>query len=151
MGLMGNNICVQVALVVADMEKAIKKCTEIFGEPPVNEVVTDPYEQSKCTYRGNPSDARAKLAFFSLGEQIMLELIEPDENPSTWRECLEKNNGKSCLHHIAFNINDMPVILKKFNDIGVATVQTGDYEGGRYGYIDEIEDLGLTIELLESL
>jgi len=51
----------------------------------------------------NPSSestpARCLQAFFELGS-VQIELIQPDENPSVWREDLDKN-GEG-IHHIAF-------------------------------------------------
>ncbi|GFR39044.1 hypothetical protein PRECH8_23400 [Insulibacter thermoxylanivorax] len=52
-------------------------------------------------YNGEVTAARAKLAFFDMGS-LQLELIEPDEHPSTWREHLDQH-GEG-VHHIAFQI-----------------------------------------------
>lgn len=105
------------------------------------------YDEAHTEFHGQPSQARAKLAFFDMGS-VQLELIEPDENPSTWREFLDKY-GEG-VHHIAFVIKDMEGKVKKLERNGMHLLQRGDYKGGRYSYIDTLEQLKVLIELLEN-
>ncbi|HHX65119.1 MAG TPA: VOC family protein, partial [Chloroflexi bacterium] len=107
----------------------------------------DPAEQSHISYRGESTPARAKLAFFDLG-QVRLELIEPVDGPSTWREFLDAH-GQG-IHHIAFTVRGMDDVLARLESIGGETVQRGDYVGGRYAYVDAVAGLGAVLELLEN-
>jgi len=91
--------------------------------------------------------ARAKLAFIEL-KNITLELIEPDRNPSTWREFLD-THGEG-VHHVAFEIKGMDEKTALLGKKGMPLLQKGDYEGGRYAYIDGTAQLGLILELLEN-
>lgn len=59
----------------------------------------------------------------------------------------EKGEG---FHHIAFQIKDTEQKTKVLTDNGLEVVQTGDYEGGRYTYIDAREELKLYVETLEN-
>ena len=43
-------------------------------------IVTDGYDVALTEYNGQPSNATAKLAFFNVGDNVTIELIEPDEN-----------------------------------------------------------------------
>jgi len=98
---------------------------------------------------GQPSEARAKLAFFKAGENLNIELIEPDKDPnSTWRHDLDAN-GEG-FHHIAFVINGMKEKIEICGKQGFKLLQTGEYPGGRYAYIDANEKLKLVLELLEN-
>jgi 4-hydroxyphenylpyruvate dioxygenase-like putative hemolysin len=73
----------------------------VLGLPRPDVIVTDDYEQARTVYRGQPSPARAKLAFFDMG-QVKIELIEPIGDLSAWKETLNaKGEG---IHHIAFQI-----------------------------------------------
>lgn len=137
----------QVAIVVHDIEAKVKAWADVLGVPVPEIMTTAPLEQSQLHYQGEPSEARAKLAFISLG-QVTLELIEPIGGPSTWRDALEQH-GES-LHHIAFNIKGMKEKIAYLGAKGVPLVQTGEYTGGRYAYADGVPKLGAVLELLEN-
>ena len=142
-----NSVC-QVALVVKDIDKAIEKYAMLFGVPKPGYIITDELEKAHTTYRGRPSSAQAKLAFFDLGK-IQLELIEPVGEPSTWLDGLQAN-GES-FHHLAFIVEDTKAVVKAFEEQGVQAVQQGYYEGGMYTYIDSREKFGVVFELLQDL
>jgi methylmalonyl-CoA/ethylmalonyl-CoA epimerase len=144
---LGTTTVTQIGLVVADIDKSIDAYCSILGLPRPNVIVTDEYEQAKTSYNGHPTPARAKLAFFDLG-QVSLELIEPVGEPSTWKEALEKN-GEG-FHHIAFQIKDTAKVVQNLQSNGVEMVQQGQYTGGMYTYMDATQKLGLVLELLEN-
>ena len=110
-------------------------------------IETDGYAVSHATYRGKPTHAQAKLAFFDMG-QLSLELIQPISEPSTWKEHLD-TSGES-VHHIAFRIKDTDQVIQELNEVGIPVVQQGDYTGGRYTYLDGTAQLGVALELLEN-
>ncbi len=87
---LGTTTVTQIGLVVANIDKSIDAYCSVLGLPRPDVIETDEYEKAKTSYRGHPTPARAKLAFFDLG-QVSLELIEPVGEPSTWKEALEKN------------------------------------------------------------
>lgn len=145
--LNGKEVC-QVGIVVPDIEKAVKKYTDLFGVTVPTVELTDPYDIAHTFYKGKPTEAQAKLVFFDIGMPV-IELIEPVGGPSTWKDFLDtKGQG---MHHVAFLIENMEEQCKRFADeFNMETVQTGDYEGGCYAYIDATAQLGLFIELLEK-
>lgn len=144
---LGSTTVVQVAIVVRDIEAKARAWAEILGVPVPDVRLTDPAATSHAEYRGQPTPARAKLAFFNLG-QVSLELIEPVDGPSTWRDQLDKH-GES-LHHIAFRIKGMKERVAYLEGKGIPLVQRGEYKGGRYAYLDGIAQLGAVLELLEN-
>jgi 4-hydroxyphenylpyruvate dioxygenase-like putative hemolysin len=109
--------------------------------------VTDPVEQAQTEYKGRRTPARAKLAFFQLG-QVALELIEPLDGPSTWRDQLEAHDEG--VHHIAFAVQGMRDKLASLAGEGMSLIQKGEYTGGRYAYVDSSATLGVILELLED-
>jgi methylmalonyl-CoA/ethylmalonyl-CoA epimerase len=143
---LGTNVVTQVCVVVKDCEKSAKAYAELFGVEAPKPFLSGPLEDAHTLYRGKPTDARARMAFFHLG-QVDLELIEPTGGPSTWREHLEKH-GES-VHHIAFKVPSMKQALSFLNGQGMPTVQTGDFGSGCYGYVDSAPKLGVILELLE--
>jgi len=146
-GLFGQGVVVQIGVVVKDIEKASAAYADFLGVVAPQWSWTDAEDKAHTRFKGKPSPARAKLAFIEL-ENITLELIEPDRNPSTWREFLDsKGEG---VHHIAFEIKGMDDKTALLEKKGMPLLQKGDYEGGRYAYIDATAKLGLILELLEN-
>jgi hypothetical protein len=145
--LLNNHNIVQIGLVVDNIETAVQAWSFLLGISPPDIIVTDPPELAHTEYQHQPSPARAKLAFFQLG-QITLELIEPLGEPSTWRDQLAAH-GPS-LHHIAFEIKGMADQLATLAEHGLPLLQRGDYSGGRYAYVDGQQRLGTVVELLEN-
>lgn len=143
-----NTTVAQIAIVVHDIEEACKRWAQILGQPVPNVIITQPGNEVNMTYRGQPSNAQAKLAFFNLG-QVQLELIEPVGEPSTWKEALDKN-GES-VHHIAFWTEDMQASADFLKQHGIPLVQRGDMGEGQYAYFDAQQQLGVQIELLERV
>jgi catechol 2,3-dioxygenase-like lactoylglutathione lyase family enzyme len=145
-GLSHATLC-QIAFVVDDIEKAAKAWAAVLGLPTPGWSMVDPYETSHAQYKGKPTAARAKMAFFQLGS-MAIELIEPVGGPSTWRDDL--GAGGSRIHHIAFQVKDAEQATQCLERQGIRVVQTGDYPGGRYVYLDAVSHLGTVLELLAT-
>ncbi len=79
---------------------------------------------------------------------LQLELIEPDEHPSTWREYLDQHGEGP--HHIVFVVDDLKEKVTVMEDKGMTLQQKGEYPGGRYAYMDTLKDLKIITELLEN-
>ena len=144
----GSDVVCQVGIIVSDVEKTAQAWADLLGVEKPTAHITDDKSKSHIKYQGATTDARAKLAFFNLG-QVQLELIEPVGSPSTWAEFLEKH-GQG-IHHIAFRIKGMDEVLVELQAHDVPLVQRGDYTGGRYAYVDGVPTLGAILELLENL
>ena len=144
---LGTTTITQVGIIVQDIEAKARAWAEVLGLPVPGIMVTDAYELAQTEYNGEPSQARAKLAFFRLG-QVELELIEPIGEPSTWQDQLDQHGDS--LHHIAFEIKGMPEKVAYLEARGISLVQRGEYPGGRYAYLDGNAQLGAILELLEN-
>ena len=144
---LGSTIITQVGIIVQDIEAKARAWAEVLGLPVPEIMITDSYERAQTQYDGKPSNARAKLAFFPLG-QVDLELIEPVGEPSTWQDQLDEHGDS--LHHIAFQIKGMGERVAFLEGKGLSLVQRGEYPGGRYAYVDGSAQLGAILELLEN-
>jgi catechol 2,3-dioxygenase-like lactoylglutathione lyase family enzyme len=144
---LGTTTITQIGIIVGNIAAKARAWSEIFGLPLPEIRETAGYEQTQAEYDGQPTGARAKLAFFNLG-QVQVELIEPVDGPSTWREQLERHGDS--LHHIAFRIQGMGEKVAYLGGHGIPLVQRGEYTGGRYAYLDGIGQLGTILELLEN-
>ncbi|MCL2820157.1 MAG: VOC family protein [Oscillospiraceae bacterium] len=151
MQLIGTNTLTQVALVVNDIEKTKTRLAKFFGIEVPPTLGSGDYEITKTEVKGKPSpDAACKMAFFQVGNGVSLELIEPNDVPSVWRDFLnEKGEG---IHHIAFNVKGMENAIKSCEDFGMELVQKGNYGdgGGCYSYLEGGEGLPFILELLEN-
>ena len=144
---LGTTMVTQVGIIVEDIEARARAWSEILGLPMPRIMITDTVDIAQTEYKGKPTSARAKLAFFHMG-QVDIELIEPISEPSTWKEQLNQH-GVS-LHHIAFQIQGMRDKVAYLDSKGLPLVQRGEYTGGRYAYIDGSAQLGCILELLEN-
>lgn len=143
---LGSTTLAQVAIVVHDIDEARKRFAALFGVEPPDVITTEPGDSVQMAYRGHPSNAQCKLAFFNLG-QTQLELIQPLGGNSTWQEGLDKH-GES-VHHIAFWTEDMQQSADFLRSQQIPMIQRGDMGPGQYAYFDGENRLGVVIELLE--
>ncbi len=144
---LGTTTVTQVGIIVSDIETKAKAWSEILGLPMPNIIITDTVEKAQTEYAGASTPARAKLAFFHMG-QVDLELIEPIGSPSTWKDQLDQHGDS--IHHVAFKVEGLTDKLAHLEANGVPLVQRGEYTGGRYAYVDGNAQLGCVLELLEN-
>jgi catechol 2,3-dioxygenase-like lactoylglutathione lyase family enzyme len=153
-GLMNTRVMVQVGYIVRDIEATKRKYAEFFGVdvPETVDGTEGPakFSVTQTTYKGkkNP-EINAKLAFFEVGGVMAIELIEPNETPSLWRDWLEEH-GEG-IQHIAFVVDSIDETIPRCEAFGMNVLQTGNFAAGdgRYAYMDATKDLKTIIELLE--
>jgi len=140
---------VQVALVCKNIEASAKRWAEVLGMEVPKVTTTRPGREVKVIYHGKPSDGRAKLAFFKMG-QVTLELIEPVGSDTSWKYVLDKH-GEG-VHHLGFQVADMEKTVQTLQRLGMPEEHRGRYDkdNGAYVYFDTRKALGITIELLHS-
>ncbi len=144
MGIIDPKKICQIALVVKDIEKVAKNYAELFGVDVPEIEPVPPQEETHIVYRGKPSATRAKLCVFDLGS-VVLELSEPDELPSSWKEFLDKK-GEG-VHHIGFQVEDRAAVLDAFAKRGIPVRHVGEYPGGTYTFMDSEEQFGVVLNL----
>ena len=76
----------------------------------------------------------------------MIELHEPDEHPSTFREFLDKHgNG---VHHLGFQVGDKrDAIVGELSDMGYDLRTVGYYPGSSWTIVDTEDDLGVNLNI----
>lgn len=136
-----------IAIVVEDIEKTLAEYCKLFQLEKPNVKWTGKPEEAQVWYRGERTPAMAKQAFLQIGS-LRVEFMEPDEHDSTWREYLKKK-GEG-FHHIAYEISSMKDTLEVMEKSQITPVQTGQYNSGRYAYVESEEKLDLMLELLEN-
>jgi 4-hydroxyphenylpyruvate dioxygenase and related hemolysins len=153
-GILGTKVMVQVGFIVRDIESTKNKFAEFFGVPvPPTIIATEGNKKFGITQtvfedKFEP-EIDAKLAFFEVGGEMSIELIEPNEKNSIWKNHLdEKGEG---IQHIAFVVDSIDERVKKCEAFGMKVVQKGNFSAGdgRYAYVDASDSLKTCIELLE--
>lgn len=143
---------VQIGAVVENLEETIRVLSEVFGLGPFRTIEWPPAgrEDLERSYRGEPGAFTARLAFTEIGP-IELELIQPLQGASAWKEFLEKRGPG--LHHIRFNTYDLEPALEYLASRGVGIAQMG--QGIRPGTVFvnlDTEDLvGFGIEIFKAV
>ncbi|NBD22948.1 VOC family protein [Paenibacillus glycinis] len=133
----------QIAMIVRDVEKATARFAELLGVPAPKVIMANEDGSDTVTYMGQPTKGRVRLSFFHM-ENLVVEFIEPTEDPTTWKEFLDtKGPG---VHHIAFKAkNRMLETAAKLEAFGYPLIQNGD----KYAYVESTGDLGVILELLD--
>ena len=139
----------QIGYIVRDIEKTRKEFARFFGveEPPI--VSSGEFSVTRTEYRGEPApEASCRMCFFYYGD-LQMELIEPNEAPSAWRDFLEQH-GEG-IHHLAFNVRGMQENIDRCEEWGMKLSQRGEYRrgDGRYAFLDATDSLKMFVELLE--
>ncbi len=147
---LGENTIFQICVVVNDVERYAQQYSEIFGlEKPTEYHLTAGHEATKATYKGAPTEARAKIVSWQLG-QVQFELLEPVGGPSEWKDFLDRHGVG--VHHIAFRVEGSSGVAASFEQLGFPVIQQGLFTGlprGMYTYLETEPALGTTVELLE--
>ena len=143
----GLNGFIQIALVVEDIEKAAKAWADLFGVPvpPIRD--DKPSHNPNLTYRGQEAYYGLKFAVIDCRERgFVIELHEPDEHPSTFREFLDKHgNG---VHHIGFEVGERrDAIVNELEQQGYALRTVGYYPGYSWTIVDTEGDLGVNLNI----
>lgn len=153
-GLLDTQEMVQVGYIVKNIEETKKKYAEFFGIPvPPTIVATggEPkFEVTQTRYKGKAAPKiNGKLAFFHVGGAMDIELIEPNEEPSIWKEYLD-HYGEG-MQHVAYVVDNIDEKIARCEEFGMRVVQKGNFEAGdgRYAYLDAENNLKTIIELLE--
>jgi methylmalonyl-CoA/ethylmalonyl-CoA epimerase len=140
----------QVAVVVRDLDDAMRRYSEEFGIGPWSVYTFTPDWSERMTFRGREQPYSMKLALAQLGE-TMYELIEPLDGPNTYQEFLD-THGEG-LHHLGFFVEDLDVAIREMQGMGFAILQSGrgigvDGDGG-YAYFETDGALGCIVEAIQ--
>ena len=149
-GVVGSNMFAQVGFIVKDLETTKRKWAAFLGVDVPDTVDGGEYAVTGTTFMGSPApQAGCLMAFFDVGPGLQLELIQPNEAPSTWRNFL--NEHGEGMHHIALQVRDSARQVANAEAAGLKLIQHGLYgdASGEYNYLDAPE-LKCIVELLES-
>lgn len=138
---------IQIAVVVDDIELALDTWCELFDAPRPTVSVSPAKPNPDVNYRGQVANYGLKLAAIDCSDRgFIIELHEPDENPSTFREFLDQHgNG---VHHLGFQVGEArDAVVTELESKGFALRTIGVYPGGSWTIVDGEDSLGVNLNV----
>ncbi|MCX6397503.1 MAG: VOC family protein [Propionibacteriales bacterium] len=128
----------QLCWVTEDIAATEAFLTTNFGVPRWTRLPDIRFDPESCTFRGRPADFTVHVALGYLGD-LQLEIIQPVSGESIYTEFL--SSSPAGLHHLCFEVDDMPAALERAAAAGVDVVQAGSMMGGamEFAYLDGSE------------
>jgi methylmalonyl-CoA/ethylmalonyl-CoA epimerase len=140
----GERKLIQIAQVVTDLDRAMKKYYDILNIGPWAVYTFAPPALRECTYKGKASDATWVLALAWVGDTQM-ELMQPLSGESVYTRFLEKK-GEG-IHHIKEWVDDCQAVIEAYRNKGIDVIQSGKYDGDEFYYLDTESELGILYEI----
>ena len=134
----------QVAMVVRDLDAAMKHHSETCKIGPWDIYQFEPGKVENYTYRGKPATHSCLIAIAWSGD-TQLELIQPLTGYSIYDEHLEQRGDG--LHHIKLYYKDCKKAAADFTGRGYPVIQSGRFDEDEHYYLDTQKDYGYIIEL----
>lgn len=140
----------QVALVVRDLDAAMRQYWELLGVGPWKVYTYGTPLVRDMTYRGKPQEYRMRIALAYAGS-TMIELIQPLSGNNVYVEHLDRK-GEG-LHHVGVFVPSFDQAVADAKRQGFSVLQSGRGYGklgdGGFAYLDTEATLGLILELIE--
>jgi methylmalonyl-CoA/ethylmalonyl-CoA epimerase len=134
----------QVAMVVRDMDQAMKRHWDVFKIGPWDIYEFNASKVQNYRYRGKPATHSCLIAITWRGD-TQLELMQPLTGYSIYDEHLERH-GEG-LHHIKLYYADCHKAVADFARRGYPVIQSGRIDEDEHYYLDTEKDYGYIIEL----
>jgi len=134
----------QVAMVVRDLDAAMKRHWEDFGIGPWAIYDFNPDTVQDYVYRGQPATHACLIAVTWSGD-TQLELMQPVSGYSIYDEHLDEY-GEG-LHHIKLFHADCHKAIADYRSRGYPVIQSGRFDDDEHYYLDTKRDFGYIIEL----
>ena len=151
-GLIGTSLVTRIRVLVSDVDTATRKWSTFLGiEPEIGPVDCGKGPAMNVVYRGLPApEAEIRATLFRASDNLYVELMQPNEFPSVWREAMD-NCGEG-LHSIGFFVDDMSRAVESSQAFGAELLQFGEFAtgDGRYAYLDFRHDLQTIIEVEQT-
>jgi methylmalonyl-CoA/ethylmalonyl-CoA epimerase len=140
----------QIALVVRDLDAAVRRYWETLGVGPWRMYTYGRPLVREMTYRGRAQEYRMRLALAQVGS-LVIELLQPLSGDNIYVEHLDRK-GEG-LHHVGVFVPSFDEAVAEAQRQGFAVLQSGRGYGrhgdGGFAYLDTEALLGVIVELIE--
>jgi methylmalonyl-CoA/ethylmalonyl-CoA epimerase len=151
-GVIGTSLVTRIRMLVDDVEAATRKWSEFLGlEPEIGPVDCGKGPAMHVSYLGLPApEAEIRASLFRVAPHLYIELMQPNEFPSVWRDVLD--SAGEGLHSIGFFVEELSRAVQSSLEFGAELLQVGEFAtgDGRYAYLDFRNDLKTIVELEET-
>jgi methylmalonyl-CoA/ethylmalonyl-CoA epimerase len=113
-----------IGIVVRDIDKTAKRL-EALGIGPFTQPLP-PAGDEGLFFRGKPLVSNFKALITKIGN-IELNLLQPDDKPSPWKEFLD-TYGEG-IHHLGFQVDDVEKEVNRFTSQGAEVILIGKIKG----------------------
>lgn len=139
----------QVGILVEDLEASIHRYMRLWPLSEWHVYTYGPETVPQLTYRGQPAAYSMRLALTTVATP-QIELIQPLEGPSIYREWLDAH-GEG-MHHVGLVVDSLDEAIEQMQANGYALLQSGrgyglESEGG-FAYFDTEAEFGLVLEAI---
>jgi len=138
---------IQIAIVVRDLEAAMRTYVHDYGIGPWEIYGFDPQNVSEMREDGEPVERAWRLALAQVG-QVQWELIQPLDDESVYARFLDEKGGG--LHHVGVAVPDFDQTVAAQAERGNSVLLGGEYKGIRFAYLDTARDLGFVTEIFSG-
>jgi methylmalonyl-CoA/ethylmalonyl-CoA epimerase len=136
----------QVAIVVADLDAALRTYVHEYGIGPWEIYEFDPSTVTEMVRDDRPAEYAMRIAVTMVGS-TQWELIQPLDEKSIYAEFLERRGGG--LHHVGVGVRDYGEALATLRSKGHSVLQGGRYNGVSFAYLSTDRDLGVIAEIFD--
>lgn len=132
---------IQIGFVVKDIAKASAAFKSLFGiecHPP-----RDAFPN--VHYHGMPIQVKAKITGASLGNNLQVEIIQPGDSDSAWKDWLEAHGDGVAFLGVV--VSDLEKAYETLAENNVRELQGGGASWGSYHLVDMHEALGVMFNI----
>lgn len=129
------------------IEAALDAWCDVFDVPRPEIRVTEAQPNPNETYRGEVASYGLKFAVIDAADRgFVIEIHEPDHNPSTFREYLDKHGAG--VHHLGFEVGAArDAVVEEFAEKGYPIRNVGVYADGSWTIVDGEDTLGVNLNI----
>jgi catechol 2,3-dioxygenase-like lactoylglutathione lyase family enzyme len=135
-----------VAILVKDLDRALKNWEQVLGVKAGAPFYLPPVSEVPAFTNGEMGDyTDCRLATIQL-ENCLLELVQPGNNPSPWKEKLDRD-GEG-VQHISFVVPDRRKAQAELQAAGAPKpYHIGYWPGGTYSFTNSVPQLGVEVNI----
>ena len=143
----------QIALVTADLDRAVRMWEDKYGIGPWIIMEWNPDAVADPTLNGRPAQwSGHRMGMAKLGETF-IEIIQPreDDTETIAGRSLAQHGGRDHLDHIMFDTDDADGDRERLEALGVTSDQGGLVRAfdARFDYMSTVDDLGFWVEIVD--
>ncbi|HUZ17161.1 MAG TPA: VOC family protein [Spirochaetia bacterium] len=140
----GTKKFMQICFVVKDAEQTMKNFMDVFGiEKGTPKQIPAP-ENYDTFYHDKKINSKTKYYVFQMGD-LTVELTQPDDTDSVWKEVFEKTGQGLC--YMGIMVEDSAKAVKFLDAKGNKRIHHGGTADSNYNIVDTRDTLGFLLNV----